>query len=97
MIDGDDTPGPRRTPLAHMVVDRILPKKRDRCDKHCHCVTEMRLKVSLLFYVFMACLAYFIPREIYGWMHARDVAAARAVTSNAERTAVDRQDRPGSN
>lgn len=89
MIDGEDTPGPRHTPLVNKVVDRLLPKK-ERCDKHCHCVTAMGVKVSAMFYLLLACLAYFIPREVYGWMHARDIAAAVVVSSNAERTTIDR-------
>jgi len=93
MIDGEDTPGPRHTPLVNKIVDRVL-HKRERCEKHCHCVTEMRVKVSAMFYLLLACLAYFIPREVYGWMHAREIAAARAPTSNAERMGSDRVPEP---
>lgn len=95
MLDGGATPPPERkpdprpTPLVLKVVDRVF-HKRERCDRHCHCVTAMGVKVGLMFYLFLACLAYFIPREIYGWMRAREVPSAATVTSTAERTTVDR-------
>lgn len=89
MLEGEPTPD-RRTPIAHKVVDRLLPKKREACKEHCHCVTAMRLKVGLLFFVFSACLAYFIPRELYGWMRARDVPAVLPTSSSAEVMTIDR-------
>lgn len=88
MLGEPPPPDPRPTPLVLKIIDRVA--KRERCKEHCHCVTAMGVKVALMFYLFLACLAYFIPREIYGWMHVRAIESAPAVTSNAERTTIDR-------
>jgi len=97
MLDGGDTPRPdgsRPTPLAHKVLDRVL-HKRERCEKHCQCVTQMKVKVSAMFYVFLLVAGYLIRSEIAAWQSMRALGESRPpVTSSGASTALDRVAQP---
>lgn len=61
----ENTPPPnlRRQSLLRRVLDRFLHHEAP-CEHHCRCVERMRVKVSILFWLFLLGVGAFVRQQI---------------------------------
>lgn len=83
-----EAPPPDLRPFLTRLIDRLL-HKRAPCEKHCHCVTEIRVKVAALWWLFLSIAVIFARHEIMTHL-SRQVHDAEPPRRSGEVTAIDR-------